>query len=96
MSAINSASTNTEVEAAYDDNASYLEDASVAKCAAFMTAARILLRRLDSEVSDQGSAIKKNTNDIRAELDRATKWFDSNGNSRIETGRTSFTRGRAL
>ena len=96
MSAISSASTLAQVEAAYDDNASYAEDLSVTKCSAFMTAARVLLRRIYSEQSDQGSSLKRNPADIRAELDRATEWYAANGSARIESGRSDFTRGRAL
>jgi len=45
MSTLSSSSTDAEVRAAYDDNASYEEDGSLAKAKAFVTAVRFLLRR---------------------------------------------------
>ena len=45
MSSLSSSSTDTEVWASYDDNASYEEDSSTTKAAAFITACRILLQR---------------------------------------------------
>ena len=54
MSTLSSSSTDAEVEAAYDDSASYLEDESTAKAMAHVTAGTILLRRLASEMR-QGS-----------------------------------------
>ena len=46
MSTLSSSSTDAEVKAAYDDNASYGEDDSTAKAAIFITACRMLLRRM--------------------------------------------------
>ena len=46
MATLSSNSTDAEVWAAYDDNASYEEDGSRAKALAFVTACRILRRRL--------------------------------------------------
>lgn len=55
MPSLTSASTLAQVEASYDDNASYAEDASVAKAKAFVTACRILLRRLPAEAGTRES-----------------------------------------
>ena len=49
MSTLTSASTLAQVKAAYADNASYVEDNSVAKCRAFITACTILLLNLPAE-----------------------------------------------
>ena len=46
MATLSSNSTDAEVWAAYDDNASYEEDGSRTKALAFVTACRILRRRL--------------------------------------------------
>jgi len=46
MSSLSSVSTDAQVKAAYDDNASYAEDDSITKAKAFITACRILLRRI--------------------------------------------------
>ena len=43
MATLNASSTDAEVWAAYDENASYQEDDSTAKALAFITAGRILL-----------------------------------------------------
>ena len=56
MSALSSSSTLVQVENAYDDNASYAEDESVAKCRAFLTACRILLRRMPAQTGAAGDA----------------------------------------
>ena len=49
MSTINSTSTLAQIEAAYDDNASYPENNSAAECRLFVTACRILLRRMPAQ-----------------------------------------------
>lgn len=49
MSTLSSSSTLAEVQAAYDDAASYYEDASVAKAKSLATAGKILIRRLPVE-----------------------------------------------
>lgn len=46
MASLSSSSTDTEVKAAYDDNAGYAEDNSLSMAQTFVTACRILLRRL--------------------------------------------------
>ena len=55
MSALTSASTLTDVQNAYVDNASYAEDASIAKAKAFVTACRILLLKLPAEAGTRES-----------------------------------------
>jgi hypothetical protein len=54
MSSLSSSSTDQQVWDAYDDNASYEEDASVTKAKAFITACRILLRRRPARISAEG------------------------------------------
>jgi hypothetical protein len=54
VSTLTSASTLAQVNAAYDDNASYEEDVSVAKAKAFITACRFLLRRVPKRAIQGG------------------------------------------
>jgi hypothetical protein len=50
MATLTSSSTTAEVKAAYDDNAGYAEDDSAGAATTFITACRILLRRLPKSV----------------------------------------------
>lgn len=79
MSTLSSSSTLAQVKAAYDDNASYAEDASVTKAKAFLTACRILLRRLPARSkSGDGSEVELDVALIRKELEEATSWLSQN------------------
>lgn len=75
MSSINSTSTLDQVKAAYDDNCSYQEDGDATKCAAFITAATMLLRRLPLEASKEGQSLRLSLDLIRAELKQARAWL---------------------
>ena len=78
MATLTSASTTEEVKAAYDDSAGYAEDGSAAAAATFVTACRILLRRLPKSImrgsSDQ---LTLELELIRAELIEAQRWLAS-------------------
>lgn len=76
MATVDSSSTDAQVQAAYDDNASYAEDRSVAKARAFLTAARILLRREYAALSDGGSSGQKRVDLIQKEIDSAKEWLE--------------------
>lgn len=78
MSSISSASTLDQVRASYDDNCSYQEDASASKCAAFITAATMLLRRLPLETSKEGQQLRLSLDLIKAELKQARNWLATN------------------
>ena len=54
MSSLSSTSTLAEINAAYADNASYLEDNSPAKARAFVTACRLLVLKLPKRTSKGG------------------------------------------
>jgi len=79
VSTLSSASTIAEVQAAYDDNASYEEDASTAKCRAFVTACRFLLRRIPKRAvhggRGGGEEIETDPTQIAAELAKAQRWL---------------------
>src|SRR5688500_6874875 len=88
MSTINSTSTLAQVQAAYDDNASYAEDASVAKCRAFLTACRILLRRMPAQTGTREAQLQLNPGLIQKEMQAAQAWLEAH-----DTGPTSTAAG---
>jgi len=74
MATLSSNSTDAEVWAAYDDNASYEEDGSRAKALAFVTACRILRRRLPLSASRGPQTVTRESLD--AEI-LAAQWLDA-------------------
>ncbi len=78
MASVSSASTDAQVWAAFDDNAGFEEDSSATKAAAFVTACRVLLRRRPVSVSVDGLSTAFDGAAIRAELDRAIRYLQSN------------------
>lgn len=85
MSTLSSASTLAQVQAAYDDNASYAEDNSVAKCKAFITACRMLIRRTPVRAvhggRGAGEELESSIELIRKELEAAKGWLAESGDS---------------
>jgi hypothetical protein len=78
MSTLSSASTLTQIRDAYADNASYAEDASVAKARAFVTACRILLLRLPKRAAHgRGNEVELDPRLIFDEMRRAQTWLAS-------------------
>jgi len=75
---LSSASTDAQVWAAYDDNASYQEDASVTKCKAFITACVIILRRNPRRIGTREEDTELNADGIRDELRAARDWLEAN------------------
>ena len=78
MATIDSSSTLAEVLAAYDDNASYAEDDSETKAAAFVTACRVLLRRVPKRMAHGGQGaeeIEIDPSAILAERAEAERWL---------------------
>lgn len=75
MSTLNGSSTLAEVQAAYDANASYVEDNSVAKAKAFITACSILLRRTPSNMEKASNTLSFNIQAIKQERDDALAWL---------------------
>lgn len=89
-STLTGSSTDAEVWAAYDDNASYEEDASRTKALAFLTACRILLRRTPARSSrGTGSSshlIEFDPARLTAEMTAARVWLVRNpSTSQIRT-----------
>lgn len=92
MSTLNSASTDAEVWASYDDNASYEEDASTAKAKAFITACRILLRRTPKRqrTGSDNAEIEFDPTRITKEMEEARQWVSSNPGSSAAAGSVRF------
>ena len=89
-STLSSSSTYAEVWAAYDDNASYQEDASRTKALAFITACRLLRRRLPISAARDGQAITRES--LGEEVAKADAWLAANpgstgsGSTRVRFG----------
>ena len=82
MSTLTSSSTLADVQAAYDDNASYLEDNSVTKARAFVTACIFLMRR-KAERSRHGPAEHEfDIESLRLQLKEARRWLGMNDTAR--------------
>lgn len=95
MSTLSSTSTLAQIEAAYVDNASYAEDASVTKAKAFITACRILLLKLPKEAGTRDSRTAFNSDLIQREMETAQEWVSANDTASSPSGgpvvtRTSF------
>lgn len=80
MSTLSGTSTTAQVLTAYGDNASYEEDASTAKCQAFITAVRLLLSPKHSfkrsvHGGRGGNEIELDTMTLRQELETARHWL---------------------
>jgi len=90
MSALTSSSTLAEIQAAYDDNASYEEDSSASKAAAFVTACRFLRRRLMRHAEQGGKAGFAQDFDpevLKQEIADAQEWIGSHDSSGGTTSR---------
>lgn len=75
---LSSSSTFDQIVAAYADNASYIEDGSVSKCKAFITACLLLLLKLPKRSGTREADTEMNPDLIRSELDKARDWLTAN------------------
>jgi hypothetical protein len=75
MATLSSNSTDAQVLAAYDDNASYEEDNSRAKADAFITACRILRNRLPLSAGRGPQTFTRES--LQAEIEAAQRWKDA-------------------
>jgi len=82
---LTSDSTDAQVWAAYDDNASYEEDGSRAKALAFITACRIILRRRPSSMSRSDANFSFES--VSSEMTMARKWLIANPDTSSASGR---------
>lgn len=94
MSTLTSSSTDAEVRAAFDDNASYAEDNSPAKARAFETACMFILRREPQQAGRGGTAFILDKQSVREELARVRQWLlsrnEAAGNAASSSRHLSF------
>ena len=98
-STLSSSSTDTQVRAALDDNASFEEDASTTKAKAYLTALLIWQRRLSeaASASDASQSIVRDLKWVDERYQRTKAWLEENGVSSVSTSNQAwFTRGRAI
>jgi hypothetical protein len=86
VSTLDSDSTLAEIQAAYDDNSSYEEDGSTTKAKAFITACRMLIRRLPVRSvhgggGGRGQEIETTVEQLQKELQAAQEWLKVNDSS---------------
>ena len=89
MSTLSSSSTWAQVKAAYDDNASYEEDGSASKARAFVTACRIILRRLASRAANGDQEVEFDPKLIQSELNAARQYV-ATADPATHTGGVTF------
>jgi hypothetical protein len=75
-STLTGTSTDAQVWDAYDNSASFEEDSDRSKALAFVTACRILARRLPISASRGGQSISRES--LQEEARRATQWLAAN------------------
>lgn len=78
-SGLSSASTLAQIEAAYDDNATYAEADSAEKCRAFIVACRLLLRRLFTTQVKGANSLSYDPANLRHEIEEAKAWLLEHG-----------------
>lgn len=81
MATLSSSSTDAEVRAAFDDNASYAEDNDTTKAAALETACLILLRREPLQGGRNGTMFALDKQSVREVLARVRLWLSARGAS---------------
>ncbi len=79
---ISSASTDAQVQAEVEDNASYLTDGSLTKCRAYVYALTVWMFRLSKRAKledDHGARIERELRTFQSELKNAREWLQANG-----------------
>ena len=94
MATVDSSSTLAQVQAAYDDNASYATSGSVTMAQDFVTAGRILLRRIPQESGSREGNVRFEMELIAEQIRSAEEWIASNpAASHSSTAVPTFVRG---
>ena len=75
---VTSGSTDVEVFAAYEDNATYDLEASATKCRQFICACRVLLLRRPATVAQGGTSVSEAPELIQTQLSQAEEWLAAN------------------
>lgn len=78
MSTLSSTSTDAEVNAAYDDNASYAEDDSLSKAKAFRTAVSLLIRRVLADSTKGDKSLRFDREALQRQLDEVAAYISTN------------------
>ena len=78
MSTLTSSSTDAQVNSAFDDNASYIEDQSATKAGAFITACTFLIRRLKSAGAQGASSFSYSIAELAKLRMDAVDWEKNN------------------
>ena len=93
---LSSASTFDEIRDSYKDNATYVEDGSVTKAKAFVTACIMLLLELPKQASTRESSLALSPELIKDQMDSANRWLAANdtsadsASSTVRVTRSSF------
>ena len=74
---LTSASTDTQVAAAYEDNADYRESNDRSKAALFIQACRFILHRTPKRATLGAESAEYDLDQIRQELNGAVAWLES-------------------
>lgn len=82
VTGLSSASTTEQVQAAYDDNASYDVDGSTTEAQIFLHACRILLRRIPL-LAKQGDSltVQLDVKQVKEQHDRCLRWLNYQNDS---------------
>jgi hypothetical protein len=77
MATVDSSSTLAQVQNAFDDACSWVEDKSIAKARALVTAGTILLRRVPSTAAKGSNALSNSNNEISKAIAEARKYIQA-------------------
>jgi len=86
VSYVSSSSTDAEVIAAYEDNASYDVASDVTMCREFIAACRVYLRRMTEATQHGDASVRDTYQKIREELDAALRWWRANDSTAAGIG----------
>lgn len=91
---LTSSSTDAEVQAEYDNTASYILDQDLDKARRFVVAATIMISRRPSSMTKGANAMSNRVDLIDAALQRAQKWLEARSTDDIppDVFRPSFVR----
>lgn len=81
MSTLSSSSSYQEIVDSYEDNASWFEDGSATKAAAFVTACKFLIRRIPKRQSSGEHDNEFSVAEVQAESKKAEDYIKTAGRS---------------
>ena len=84
MGSLSSASTDAQVQAQYDNNASYADDNSLAKAKLFREAVCIMIGRWPATMTKGQNHLTMPIRQLQQQLEEVTKWINARDlNSRV-------------